>query len=118
MAKNLVRCLSHAKGVGYEVTTPTTPASGAVCLIGNLPGVALTDEGSDGITVVNTTPNIWRVPVNVTAEQVVGADLYYDTGDDKLDEVSANRVFVGTLVEAVAANFDGMAEVQIGNSVG
>ncbi len=96
---------------------PATPASGDPCRVGRLVGVALIDEDTDGLTVMDFGPSIYELEVGgVTNSASVinvtdGDQLYYNDGaDPKINKDTAGVPFgialetvdgdVGTLVAA------------------
>ena len=103
-----------AKNVKYEpgwslnltCTKPDEPNSGDPVRIGNLTGIALTDEDAAGKTVVNTGPFVaeFSVKDNGNTGIAVGAPLWYhDDATPALDNVSAGGYYYGIALAAIAA---------------
>ena len=106
MAKNLI--IGEAKGIGVICSNPTTPASGDPVRFGEMTGVALGAENSDGETVVDFTPgNVYDLSVkgvdgSGNSAVAVGDKIYYvDADTPKLSKKTAGRFF-GFAMEAIA----------------
>ena len=87
-------------------TTPGKPNSGDPVRIGNLTGIALTDEDATGKTVVNTGPFVaeFSVKDNGGTGIDVGAPIWYhDDATPALDNVSAGGYYYGIALEAISA---------------
>ena len=108
----------------YEVcTAPTTPVSGDPVMIGQIPGVALTDEGGGGNDATKTTVHTAGV-YNLNVEGVVGAGnsavavgdiLYYDTAATvKINKDVTNGIRFGYALGTVASAGTGVIPVKIG----
>ena len=88
-------------------TKPEKPNSGDPVRIGNLTGIALTDEDAAGKTVVNTGPFVAKFAVkdNGGSGIAVGAPIWYhDDGEPALDNVSADGYYYGIALEAIGTN--------------
>ncbi|KAA3645329.1 MAG: DUF2190 family protein [Chloroflexi bacterium] len=98
MTKN--RIYEHADNLKVAVTQPATPSSGDPVLYGQRPGVALTDEGTDGETSVR-----FKGAFELEAEAVDGVGnsaiaegdiLYYDSAAAiKINKDDTNGVRYG-----------------------
>jgi len=79
--------------------------SGDAVLIGDIPGVALTDADSDDIATVQLGKGAFEVPVKNTSDSVdagVGDPVYWNTDDDTLDaDKPSNGVLYGHLLAGV-----------------
>lgn len=75
--------------------------SGDPVAVGNIPGVALTDEDSDGIATVKTNGAATLMVEAEGGAITPGADLYYDDGDGQLNNSSSGNTFFGRALEAV-----------------
>jgi predicted RecA/RadA family phage recombinase len=87
-------------------TKPDKPNSGDPVRIGNLTGIALTDEDAAGKTAVNTGPFVakFAVKANGGAGIAIGAPIWYhDDATPVLDNVSAGGYYYGIALEAISA---------------
>jgi len=87
-------------------TKPNEPNSGDPVRIGNLTGIALTDEDAAGKTAVNTGPFVakFAVKANGGAGIAIGAPIWYhDDATPVLDNVSAGGYYYGIALEAISA---------------
>jgi hypothetical protein len=85
-------------------TKPDEPNSGDPVRIGNLTGIALTDEDAAGKTVVNTGPFVAKFSVkdNGNTGIAIGAPIWYhDDATPALDNVSAGGYYYGIALEAI-----------------
>lgn len=100
MALNILQ--EHGDQYAVACTAPTTPASGDPVLVGQLPGVALTDEDAAGLTTVKFN-GIADLAVDAEGGAVaVGDLLYYDTADaNKLNNSASGNVRFGYALGAV-----------------
>lgn len=121
MATNL-----HMKDGRYlyeAATAPATPASGDPVLIGQIPGVALVDEGDGGNDTGETTIDTGGV-YNLNVEGVdgsgnsavaVGDILYYDAAATvKINKDVTNGVRFGYALGTVGSAATGVIPVKIG----
>lgn len=113
MATNIV----HEDGDQLRVvcTAPAEPNSGDPVLVGQLPGVALTDEDTDGYTTVkfNGTATLAVKGETTTNNAVaVGDLLYYDAG--VINKDSTNGVRFGYALGAVSSGATTSILVKIG----
>lgn len=113
MATNQV--YNHGDQFDVVCTAPTTPASGDPVLVGQLPGVALTDEGADGRTTVKFN-GVYDFPVKgettTNAAVAAGDILYYDGG--VINKDNTNGVRFGYALEAVSSGATTTIRVKIG----
>jgi hypothetical protein len=89
----------------YVCTKPDKPVSGDPVRIGNMTGIALTDEDAAGKTMVNTGPFVaeFSVKDNGNTGIAVGAPLWYhDDATPALDNVSAGGYYYGIALAAIA----------------
>jgi hypothetical protein len=107
MAKNLIRTKSN--GISVVCSDPTTPASGDPVRYGELTGVALIAEESDGKTVVDFEPGkVWDLSVKGVdgggnSAVAVGDKIYYvDADTPKLSKKATGRLF-GFAMEAITS---------------
>lgn len=101
--------ISEGKFLNAVCSHPATPNSGDPVLIGQIPGVAVTDEGDGGNAATETTvctKGIFDLTVEGTDASGnkavgVGDKVYYDTAGDPVLSVDATKVFFGYALEAV-----------------
>jgi predicted RecA/RadA family phage recombinase len=87
-------------------TKPDEPNSGDPVRIGNMTGIALTDEDAAGKTAVNTGPFVAKFAVsdNGGTGIAVGAPIWYhDDATPVLDNVSTGGYYYGIALEAISA---------------
>jgi predicted RecA/RadA family phage recombinase len=84
-------------------TDPAAPAAGAACRYGEITGVALTDEDANGVSTIDISTKVWDLSVTDTETGgiAVGAKLYYDDGDDGLNNTATSNHFFGYALESV-----------------
>lgn len=116
MAKNIV--LDPGEQFSATCTDPATPASGDPVLVGQIPGVALTDERTDGTTTI-TTRGIADVSVKaidgVGNSAVAAGDLvYYVVADTPKLSKKNTGVRFGYALEAVTAGSTATIRVKLG----
>jgi len=90
----------------YACTKPDKPNSGDPVRIGNLTGIALTDEDAAGKTVVNTGPFVAKFSVKDNGDTgiAIGAPIWYhDDATPALDNVSTGGYYYGIALEAISA---------------
>lgn len=99
-------------------TDPATPASGDPVLLGQLPGVALIDEGTDGLTTVkfNGVADLSVKGYNGSANAAIAAGdkVYYKTGATPVLDVDSSGVYFGIALAAVASGATTTIPVRIG----
>lgn len=111
----------YAAGVPLSLTctAPTTPAAGDPVLIGQIPGVALTDERSDGTTSV-ALGGVFALAVGGVDDDgnsavAVGDVLYYDAAaTPKINKDAVNGVRFGYALGTVASGGSGTINVLVG----
>ena len=113
MATNII--FEHGDQLQVVCSAPPTPASGDPVLVGQLPGVALTDENADGVTTVKLN-GVATLPVKgettTNAAVSVGDILYYDSG--VINKDSSNGVRFGYALQAVDSGATTTIRVKIG----
>lgn len=117
MATNIVQ--EHGDDLYVAVTAPGTPASGDPVLVGQMPGVALTDEQADGKTSVKTngTAKLLAKGETTTDAAISAGDIvYYDSAatPHKINKDSTNGVRFGYALEAVGSGVTKTILVKIG----
>jgi predicted RecA/RadA family phage recombinase len=88
-------------------TKPDEPNSGDPVRIGNLTGIALTDEDAAGKTVVNTGPFVAKFSVEDAGGTgiAIGAPIWYHDGaTPALNNVSTGGYYYGIALEAISDN--------------
>ena len=104
MAKNIKYEPGWRKN--YVCTKPDKPVSGDPVRIGNMTGIALTDEDAAGKTVVYTGPFVaeFSVKDNGGSGIAVGDTIWYhDDATPVLDNVPTGGYYYGIALEAVTA---------------
>lgn len=97
MAKNVI--MNEGRQLAVVCSDPATPKSGDPVRWGELTGVALTNEGSDGLTTVRFTDAVAEVSVkgvNGSGNSAVadGDEIFYVDGDTpKLSKKATGRLF-------------------------
>lgn len=96
-------------------SAPATPSSGDPVVCGQIPGVALEDEDTDGVTVA-ALDGAFTLPVKgettTNAAVAVGDILYYDSGVINRD--NTNGVRFGYALAAVDSGATTTIPVEIG----
>jgi predicted RecA/RadA family phage recombinase len=116
MAKNRV----HAVGnhLSLAATDPTTPASGDPVVVGQLPGVALTDERADGTTSIQTNGvfnlSVKGIDGSGNHAVAVGDIIYYVSGDTPKLSVKNTGVRFGYALATVGSGSTATIAVKIG----
>lgn len=107
MATNLI--YDDADGIPVTCSHPATPASGNPVRFGEMTGVALADEESDGKTVVDFKPGkTWDLSVkgvdgSGNSAVAVGDKIYYvDADTPVLSKKATGRLF-GFAMEAITS---------------
>lgn len=117
MATN--RVYEHGTQFAAVCSEPTTPNSGDPVLVGQIPGVALTDEQADGTTTIQTD-GVFELSVKgettTNAAIAVGDILYYDAAatPHKLNKDNTNGVRFGYALEALASGATSTIRVKVG----
>lgn len=121
MATNLKQ--KEARYFDLAATQPATPASGDPVLVGQIPGVAITDEGAGGNAATTTTIDTGGVyDLNVEAVNnagnvavAVGDILYYDSAATiKINKDVTNGVRFGYALEAITSGSSDVIRVKVG----
>lgn len=106
MAKNII--FDTSRQLAVAVSDPASPKSGDPVRFGVITGVALTDEGADGLTTVRFNDAVADVPVkgvNGSGNSAVAegdALFYVDADTPKVSKKVSGTPF-GTALEAVAS---------------
>lgn len=117
MATN--RKYEHGQALALVCSSPATPASGDPVLIGQIPGVALTDEDAAGKTSVQMD-GVFDLSVKGedaagNAAVAVGDILYYEAGQTPpLNKDATNGVRFGYALEVVASGATATIMVKVG----
>lgn len=116
MAKN--RVYAEGRQLSVAVTDPDTPASGDPVVVGQLPGVALTDERPDGTTTV-AFEGVFELPVRGVdsagnSAVAVGDILYYVAADTPQLSKKNTGVRFGYALGTVTAGATATIPVKIG----
>lgn len=123
MAKNMVKAYSEEKTIQAVCSAPTTPVSGDPVLVGQIPGVALTNEGAGGNDATTTTvarDGNWMMSVkgenNAGNVAVVDGDiLYYEAGQTPpLNKDNVAGIRWGYARAAVTSGSTATIEVECG----
>lgn len=114
MATNIVH--EHGDQLPVTVSNPDSPSSDNPVLVGALPGVALTDEDTDGTTSVkfNGTANL--MVTDTGGGITIGTILTYNTGTDTLSDAAEDGTHIrfGYALEAVDTSATSEILVKIG----
>lgn len=116
MATNII----HEDGNQLDLvcTAPSAPDSGGPVLFGVLPGVALTDERSDGKTTVKLNGvadlSVKGVDGSGNAAIAAGDVIYYTDGDTPKLNVKTTGTRFGVALEAVSSGATATIKVRIG----
>lgn len=116
MATNQI--FREANQLSLVCTHPTTPASGGPVRIGQIPGVALTDERADGTTTV-ALEGVYDLSVkgidgSGNSAVAVGDILYYTDADTPPISKKATGVRFGYAMETVGSSSTATIQVKIG----
>lgn len=103
------------ESLALAVSHPSAPESGGAVVCGQIPGVALIDEDTDGLTTVALN-GVFRLPVKgettTNAAVAVGDILYYDSGVVNRD--ASNGVRFGYALDPVDSGATTTIRVKIG----
>ena len=97
-------------------TAPATASSGDPVVVGQIPGVALTDEGEGGNASGNITVDtagIYTLSVVGAADAIAAGDIVYYDGDE-LNDDSSNGTRFGYALGAVGSGATASIDVKIG----
>ena len=116
MAKNRVH--EHGTQLSLAATDPATPASGGPVLVGQLPGVALTDERADGTTTIQHD-GVFNLSVKAidgggNSAVAAGDIIYYVTGDTPKLSKKATGVRFGYALAAITSGSTATIAVKLG----
>lgn len=116
MAKN--RAYDEGRKLSVVCTDPATPASGDPVLVGQIPGVALTDERADGTTTVDTA-GVYKLSVKAVdgvgdSAVAAGDIIYYVAADTPKLSKKNTGVRFGYALEAIAAGATATIMVKVG----
>lgn len=116
MAKNTVYMWTES--LPLVCTQPATPQSGDPVLFGQVPGVALTAEDSNGVTTVALN-GVFDLSVKgeTTTDAAIAAGdiLYYDTAaTPKINKDNTNGVRFGYAMAAVSSGATTTIPVRVG----
>jgi len=118
MATN--RVLANGRNLRAICTLPATPAAGDPVIVGNIPGVALGDEETDGYTVIDTkgvySLSCKGVTTGAAGSAIVPGDiLYYSSGHTPvLDKYLLSGVRFGYALGNVDSGATATINVKIG----
>lgn len=116
MAKNRI----YAKGTNLDLVAsdPATPVSGDPVVVGQIPGVALTDERSNGKTSVQMDGvfdlSVKGVDGSGNSAVAVGDILYYVAADTPKLSKKATGVRFGYAMEAITSGATDTINVKVG----
>ncbi len=117
MAKNRTRI--DGRYISQAATSPASPVSGDPVLVGQIPGVALTDERADGTTSIDTG-GVYALPVkgenNAGGSAVaVGDILYYEAGQTPpINKDNVAGVRFGYALGTVGSTLTATINVKVG----
>jgi predicted RecA/RadA family phage recombinase len=117
MAKNTVYMWTES--LPLVCSAPATPQSGDPVICGQIPGVALTTEDSNGVTTVavdGTFDLSVKGETTTDAAIAVGDIVYYDTAatPHKINKDNTNGVRFGYAMAAVASGATATIPVRVG----
>lgn len=117
MAKNRVRI--DGRFISKAATSPATPASGDPVLVGQIPGIALINEETDGDVTVDTA-GVYNLSVkgenNVGNSAVaIGDILYYEAGQTPpINKDNVAGVRFGYALAAITSGATATIPVKVG----
>ena len=120
MAKNIV--FDEAAQLSLVATDPAAPVSGDPLLVGQIPGVALTDERSDGTTSVkmdgvadlSVKGELWNGTAKAAVAVEAGDIIYYNVADTPKLNKDNRGVRYGYALEAIASGATDTIRVKVG----
>lgn len=116
MARNLI--FEDGTQLALAATDPATPASGDPVVVGQIPGVALIAEGSDGLTTIKTdgvaTLSVKGHNGSSNTAIAAGDIVYYNSGATPKVNVNSSGVRFGYALEAVTSGATSTIRVKIG----
>lgn len=120
MARNIKRYLHDWPAIALACSHPATPSSGDPVRVGEMTGIALTDEGDGGNAATDTTVLLGGFVAAFSVKGVdgagnsavaVGDKLYYvDADTPPISKKNTGRFF-GYAAEAVASGATGTIDV-------
>lgn len=121
MAKNMVTAYMKPPIVA-AATDPATPASGDPVLVGQIPGVALVNEGAGGNAVTDTTIaidgsfllSVKGIDGGGNSAVADGDIIYYVTADTPKLSKKATGVYFGKARAAITSGATATIKVQVG----
>lgn len=120
MARNQV--FADAEYLSLPVTDPAAPVSGDPVVIGQLPGVALTDEGDGGNAATHTSVHhsgaydlsVKGVAAGVNTAVAAGDILYYVVAETPKLSKTTTGVRFGYALEPVTSGATATIRVKVG----
>ena len=116
MSKNEV--FDDADDLSLAATDPATPASGDPVLVGQIPGVAQTNERADGKTSITLKGahklSVKGIDGGGNSAVAVGDILYYVAADTPKISKKATGVRFGYALEAVTSGATATIRVKVG----
>lgn len=116
MATN--RIFEHGNQLALAATHPTTPASGGPVRVGQIPGVALIAEASDGETTIQFDGvfdlSVKGVDGGGNSAVAAGDILYYVDADTPVLSKKTSGVRFGYALEAVTSGATATIRVKVG----
>ncbi|MEV8638103.1 DUF2190 family protein [Streptosporangium sp. NPDC051023] len=116
MAKNII--FEDGTQLALTATDPATPASGDPVVVGQIPGVALINEASDGLTTIKTngvaTLSVKGIDGGGNSAVAAGDILYYVSGDTPKLSKKTSGVRFGYALEVVSSAATATIRVKIG----
>lgn len=116
MAAN--RKFPRGAALSLVASDPATPTSGAPVVVGQIPGVALTDERTDGTTSIQLDGafdlSVKGIDGSGNSAVAVGDILYYVAADTPKLSKKATGVRFGYALEAVASAATATIAVKVG----
>lgn len=118
MAKNGVYMWTRSRPL--TCTDPTTPASGDPVLCGQIPGVALANEDTAGVTTVALDGafdlSVKGVDGSGNATVAAGDAIYYVTGDTPKLSKKTSGVLFGYALAGVTSGATATITVEVGKA--
>lgn len=120
MANNMV--YTEGNQLSLVASDPATPASGDPVLVGQMPGVAMTDEGDGGNDATKTSIrfcgvfdlSVKGIDGSGNSAVAVGDIIYYVTGDTPKLSKKDTGVRFGYALEAVVSGATTTIQVKLG----
>lgn len=111
------RNLQYGRFITGAATDPATPASGDPVILGQIPGVALIDENTDGNTVIDTG-GVYNLSVKGTngANTAIAAGdiIYYVAANTPKLSVTNTGVRFGYALDPVSSGATTTIRVKVG----